>query len=103
MAYKIVVTEAAHEDLDSTFGYIAERLSNPTAAVRLLEQVEECYGKLKSFPLMYEACRDARLHSLGYRKAVIGNFVLVYRPVEAEKTVYVLRFFYGGRDYEKLL
>jgi toxin ParE1/3/4 len=103
MAYKLIVTEAAHNDLDEALGYITKRLANPPAAVHLLEQVEACYEQLRSFPLLYEACRDTRLQSLGYRKAVIDHYVLVYHPVEEEQTVYILRFFYGGRDYEKLI
>ena len=103
MAYKLIVTEAAHNDLDEALGYIAGRLANPAAAAHLLEQVEACYEQLRSFPLLYEVCRDARLQSLGYRKAVVDHYILVYRPTEDEQTVYVLRFFYGGRDYEKLI
>ena len=34
-----------------------------------------------------------------------GEILSLQRPdhVEEERTVYVLRFFYGGRDYEKLI
>ena len=103
MAYELIVTEAAHSDLDEALDYIVHRLSNPTAAVSLLDQVEACYGQLRNFPMLYEACWDPRLLDLGYRKVVIGHYILVYHPVEEERTVYVLRFFYGGRDYEKLI
>lgn len=103
MAYDLFVTEAAHEDLEEALGYIAGDLANPGAAAKLLDQVEACYEQLKLFPRLYEHCHDLRLRSLGYHKVVIGNFVLVYRPVEKEKRVYILRFFYGGRDYEKLI
>ena len=103
MAYDLFVTEAAHGDLEEALGYIAGDLANPSAAGNLLKQVEDVYGQLKDFPLLYENCRDLRLRNLGYRKVVIGNFVLVYHPVEDEKRVYILRFFYGGRDYEKLI
>lgn len=103
MAYDLFVTEAAHEDLEEALGYIAGDLANPSAAANLLDQVEGCYEQLKDFPMLYECCHDLRLRNLGYRKVVIGNFVLVYHPLEAEQRVYILRFFYGGRDYEKLI
>lgn len=54
-------------------------------------------------PLMFERCRNPRLRNPGYRRAVIKNYVMVYRVVESEHTVYILRFFYGSRDYEKLI
>lgn len=103
MPYKVFVTEAAHADLDDALGYIAATLSNPVAAASLLVKVDECYAQLRDYPMMFEACRDARLRAVGYRRAVIDNFVLVYRVSEAEEAVFVLRFFYGGRDYEKLI
>lgn len=103
MAYDLFVTEAAHEDLEDALRYIAKDLANPSAAANLLDQVEAVYGQLKDFSMLYECCHDLRLRNLGYRKVVIGNFVLVYHPVEGEKRVYILRFFYGGRDYEKLI
>lgn len=103
MAYDLFVTEAAHEDLEEALDYIAGDLANPSAAANLLDQVEACYEQLKDFPMLYECCHDLRLRNLGYRKVVIGNFVLVYHPLETEQRVYILRFFYGGRDYEKLI
>lgn len=103
MAYKLMITQAAHQDLDDALHYIAQRLSNPIAAGDLLSQVEACYAQLREFPFSYALCHDARLRQSGYRKAVIGNYILVYHPAEETATVYVLRFFYGGRDYEKLI
>ena len=82
MGYKIVLTELAAGDLDSITEYIAGRLANPPAAAAFLDAVAEC---------------------LGYRRAVIKNYVMIYRVTEPKKTVYVLRFFYGARNYEKLL
>ena len=103
MAYDLFVTEAAHEDFEEALGYIAGDLANPSAAANLLDQVQNVYEQLTDFPMLYERCHDLRLRNLGYRKVVIGNFVLVYHPLETEQRVYILRFFYGGRDYEKLI
>lgn len=54
-------------------------------------------------PYLYEQCCDPRLSSKGYRKAVIKHYLLIYRVDEAQKTVYLLRFFYGRQNYETLL
>lgn len=103
MAFNILVTQAAHEDLEDALDYISDDLANPMAAVKLLDEVEACYEQLRQFPLLYESCHDTRLANLGYHKVVIGNFILVYHPIEKEQNVYILRFFYGGRDYENLI
>lgn len=103
MAYKLIVTDAAHKDLDEALDYIVNRLSNPTAAAHMLSQVEECYSQLRTFPFLYEACHDIRLRDAGYHKTGIGNYILVFRPDVETQTVYILRYFYGARDYEKML
>lgn len=103
MAYELIVTQDATDDLDNILHYIVEDLSNPDAAHKLLEQVEHCYQQLCDFPLLYESCRNLRLRSKGYRKIPIGNFLLIYRPDEKTHQIHILRFFYGRRDYEKLL
>ena len=52
---------------------------------------------------MYEACHDSYLKELGYRKAVIRNYIMVYKVDKDAKAVYVMRLFHGRRDYEKLI
>ncbi|MDT8900265.1 type II toxin-antitoxin system RelE/ParE family toxin [Anaeroselena agilis] len=101
--YKLVITELAHQDLDSIVSYIAVQLSNPKAAGDFIDEVTVCYGFLKSNPMMYERCQDRRLGEEGYRKAVIKNYVLVYKINEASKIVSIMRFFYGAQDYTKLI
>ncbi len=101
MAYKLVKTDAFHRDLDAVIAYITLSLENKTAAAALLDAIEECYDKLARMPLMYEACRDPYLKELGYRKAVIHNYILIYR-VEAT-TVHIMRLFHGRQDYQRLI
>ncbi|MGD8401146.1 MAG: type II toxin-antitoxin system RelE/ParE family toxin [Bacillota bacterium] len=77
--YKLVVSKLAHQDLDNIVSYIAIQLANPTAARNFLDEVAKCYGYLKSNPMMYAKCQDKRLEKEGYRKALIKNYVLVYK------------------------
>ena len=103
MGYRIVKTDAFQRDLDGVIAYIARSLENRTAAASLLDAVEKCYGDLERMPLMYEACRDPYLNALGYRKAGIHNYVMVYKVDEAAKQVMILRLFHGKQDYAKLI
>ncbi|TCL74179.1 plasmid stabilization system protein ParE [Hydrogenispora ethanolica] len=101
--YELIVSELAHQDLDNIVSYIAIQLVNPTAAGDFLDEVAKCYGYLKSNPMMYAKCQDKRLEEKGYRKALIKNYVLVYKINETSKTVSILRFFYSAQDYVKLI
>ena len=44
-----------------------------------------------------------RLEKEGYRKAVVKNYIIVYKVDEDAKKVSILRFFYGAQDYNKLI
>lgn len=99
--YSLNVSELAHSDFDTIVKYIAIQLGNPTAATNLLDEVEKCYGNLQNNPFIYERCHDPRLEKEGYRKAIIRNYVLIYKINETDKTVTIYRFFYGAQDYIK--
>ncbi|MED4599724.1 type II toxin-antitoxin system RelE/ParE family toxin [Paenibacillus validus] len=101
--YRLIVTELAHQDLDNIVSYIAVQLANPTAASDFLDEVDKCYAHLRNNPVMYPKCQDNRLEKEGYRKAVIKNYILVYKVDEGAEKVVILRFFYGAQDYNKLI
>ena len=65
--YKLVVTELAHQDLDSIISYIAIRLANPKAASDFLYEVNKCFGYLKSNPVMYSKCNQMLLMEIDER------------------------------------
>ncbi len=101
--YKLKITELAQTDLESIVDYIAVQLANPIAAGNFLNEVEKCYDYLKNNPMIYALSNDARLQKEGYRKALIKNYVLMFKVFEENQTVIVYRVFYAARDYFKLL
>lgn len=103
MAYKLHRTDAFERDLDTVIGYIVLSLENKDAAASLLDAIEKCYDDLEHIPLMYEACRNTYLKELGYQKAGIRNYIIVYKVDEKSKTVNIMRLFHGKQDYEKLI
>ena len=101
--YKVTISDAAEGDLNEIIGYIATALANPQAAASLADKIATCYDDLSRTPYMYGQCLNLRLQALGYRRVSIQNYIMVYRVDEESKTVYVLRFFYGPSDYERLI
>lgn len=101
--YDVIMTELANDDLDSIVAYIAEKLMNKSAASSFMDEVEKCISGLKQNPLIYSKCRDELLEKRGYRKALIKNYVLIFSVNETEKRVCILRLFYSGQDYAKLI
>lgn len=101
MAYKVEVAPLANKDLEEILDYILRELSNPSDAADLLDGIGSCYSNLEKMPEMYERCRDTRLKAIGYRRITVKNYVIIYKVEGSIKTVYIMRCFYGGRDYEK--
>lgn len=101
MAYEIVVSQHAQDDLDQALGYLIHELKNPPAALHLLEAVEKVYARLGDHPQVYGLCQQPLLARRGFRKAVVGGYVLIYRVNEG--SVYIQRFFSDLQDYEAKL
>lgn len=103
MAYNLVITHMAENELDDIVCYISNNLSNPSAAVDFLEQVEICFNHLIDNPFIYTLCDNSEFMKNGYRKVTIKNYILIYKVDESANTVYVLHFFFGRRDYFNLI
>ena len=103
MNYKLVITASFQRDLDAVLAYIVLSLKNKPAAASLLSSIDKCFDNLERMPLMYSACHDPYLKELGYRKAVIGGYNVVYKVSNDTKAVYIMRLFHGRQDYEKLI
>jgi len=97
--FKLIITELAHEDLRSIVKYITITLNAHMAADNFIDEVHRCYTRLKNNPYMYALCNDERLAQMGYRKATIKNYLLVYSVDEVNNSINVNRFFYGAEDY----
>ncbi len=103
MGYKVVQTDLFQQDLEGVIRYIALALDNKSAATALLDAMDQCFDDLGRTPLMYEVCRDLHLRELGYRRAVIRSYIMVYKVDDAARQVTVLRLFHGKQDYENLI
>jgi len=101
--YNLIVTDHAEQDLTSIISYITEKLTAPIAAEDFADAVSECYDFLESNPYIYEQCRDDKLKREGYRRAVIKNYILIYKINEGSKEVIVHRFFFGRQNYVSLI
>ena len=94
---KVVVTEAAREDLGAIDDHIAD--NNPARAVTfvdaLLERCRQLADTPRAFPLV------PRYESRGVRRRVYGSYLIFYRI--SGDTIEVLRILHGARDYESIL
>lgn len=103
MTYKTIFSKAFNDDLDEALEYISNKLYNPIAAQRLLNNVSHTLSLLEENPLIFPLYHDDKLAKQNLRYTVISKYLLFYKVNESEKTVYLSRFIYGGQDIANIL
>lgn len=103
MNYDIHITRSAEKDLNNAVDYITYVLKNPQAADDLLVETGNKIEELSSFPEKFALIDDPVLKAWGIRFTIIKNYIAFYRISEETKTVDIIRFLYGKRDWRALL
>ena len=103
MSYDIRITRAAEKDLNSAADYIELVLLNPQAADALLDEAESKIGELSVFPEKFALADDPVLKDWGIRFTLVKNYIAFYVVSEEDRTVYIVRFLYGKRDWISIL
>jgi toxin ParE1/3/4 len=96
--WKIVYSEHAEKDLRDIYEYIAVSLLEPGIARNLTKRIMNAIAKLDQIPLRHRLFEKEPWHSKGLRVLPVDNYIVFYLPVDALKTVVVVRIMYGGRD-----
>ena len=101
--YHIDITKPAENDIYEAAKYIAEQLLNPSAADRLIDDIERTVNSLSIMPDRYALVKDDVLARLGFRFIPVNNYLIFYIIREEMKTVTIQRFLYGRRDWVNIL
>ncbi len=88
-------------DLNAIVDYISINLQNPTAANKLIDDVEKAIFDRLSDPEAFEPYPTAAKHPLPYYYIRVRNYLVFY--VVYQNTMEVRRMIYGPRDISKLL
>ena len=100
---RLVVSDAAHADLDDILEYLSTSLCNPAAASALADAVLAAYRRILAHPESAPLCAHPRLAGQGYRKVTVRNYLLIYRIIPDTDFMFVARFFHHSRNYAELL
>ena len=103
MSYGIHITRTAERDLNSAVDYIEFVLLNPQAADALLDEAEMKIGELSTFPERFSLVDDPVLKAWGIRFTLVKNYIAFYVVSEENRTIYIVRFLYGKRDWVTIL
>lgn len=101
-SFNILVTQDAENDLKNIRDYIASNISKKTS-VRIINLIKSSIERLSLFPQFAPAAKYEPWNSLGVRRIVVKNFLVYYRVVLEENTVYILKVTYGKRNQQTVL
>ena len=101
--YTIKMTPKAAEDLDNIYQYISKELFATSSATNILERIEKGIMGLREFPFSCNYVADEYLRNKGYRKLLVGNYIVFYLIEEENDQVIIMRVLYGKQKYENLL
>jgi toxin ParE1/3/4 len=90
---KVIVREAAEDDLDRIFAWIAE--DNPRAAVEMVSRIRDRINRLELDPLVHMG-RPGFIE--GTRELVEYPYIIVYKVSDEQREVVVLSIVHGTRD-----
>lgn len=99
-AFKVEWAEVARKDLDEIFDYVYR--NSPTAALELIERLEQRAATLESMPHRGRVPPElVRFRVQLYHELVVTPFRLLYRVYEDR--VVVVGVFDGRRDLEEVI
>ena len=96
MDFKVVITQAALNDLEEIVDYISH--DDPRAAQRLATDLVNRAESLSEMPRRGKLLRARP----GVRRLVRNPYLIVYRIDETARAVNILRFWHGARDSKSL-
>jgi len=99
--YEVIVSPEAESDLDRIIRYLSVELGNPQAATGLADKIDARLRMLETMPAKFSFCKDPVLRSMGYRRVLAGNYLILYRIDETSRRVLVVHYYHPLQDYER--
>ena len=99
--YQLKILPLYEDDLNEIVTYIAVNLKNPTAAKKLIDDVEKAIYKRLQYPLSFEPYRSINPHPHDYYQIQVRNFTVFY--VVIENVMEVRRIVYSRRDLTNII
>lgn len=97
MTWSTVHSAQADEDLIEIWTYIAA--DSPAAADKLLRDLAAVFERTIDHPYLGRSAKEIALDA---RILAHGNYLLLYRLLEADQTIELVRVLHGARDWPRL-
>lgn len=96
--YSVLYSPEAMDDLREIYSYMAFILMVPDTAKKQVNRIRKEVRSLDFMPARYSFVDWEPWKSMGMHKVPVDNFVVYYTVNDDNRTVTVIRIFYGGQD-----
>lgn len=101
--YTVVKTATFDSLLRDIVWYLRDVTEGVSASLDLIDKLEHAASQLEVFPRMGAVPASATLARRGYRRIIIGTYVVFYKVDDERRQVVLYGMFHNRRDYEALL
>ena len=99
--FNLKIFPSARIDMEQIFEYISVDLSNPSAALKQINDFEKAFDTVCVFPESCPLINNEYVKDKSLRKLIVNNYIVFYRIKDHE--IQVIRVIYGMRNYEEFL
>ena len=96
---ELIILESAQKELEET-ARIHLNLVGPDSAEKITDLIYDAIARLETFPLSGHIPQDKELRDRGYRFAVAGKYICVYRLIG--ESVFIYHIAHGASNYPSL-
>jgi hypothetical protein len=97
MKYAVEITDVAYEAIEAQARYLAIDCQSPLNASRWLEQVWDVIDGLEQMPNRHNPAPEDAFKSYEVRRALLGDYMILFTIDEDEGKVWVIGFRHGQR------
>ena len=97
--YTVMLLPRAYREIDEIFGYIANDLTEPETALKMVDTIEAAILSLEQMPHRCAVRSHGIYASKGYRQLFVKNYAVIFRIDEENHRVVIVTVRYSGSDF----
>ena len=100
--YRVEYLPIAVQDMNEIISSFL-MMGSRNGAIRIKDKIKQAAERLGTFPRMAVTVPDEALAWIGYKMAVIEDYLMFYRIFDDDKKVIIYRILNGKMDYPSIL
>jgi addiction module RelE/StbE family toxin len=97
--YSVKLYARAIRDLEEIFKYIANNISEPLAAEKMIDALENVIVNLEYFPERGAIRQNGIYANKNYRQLFVKNYVVIYKVLKEQKEVHIVTVRYAPSNF----